>query len=149
MIIKVEQDVSKNEIEVLIKHNNMKHEVERIVSLIQLAEKQIQCSMHGKEKLVNVSDIYYIESVDKKTFVYCEHEVYRTELRLYQLLNILLKFGFVQVSKSCILNLSMLESFKPLMNSRLEALLKNGERLFVTRKYLVMVKHELQKEVLA
>jgi hypothetical protein len=34
------------------------------------------------------------------------------------------------------------------MNSRLEALLKNGERLYVTRKYLSIVKHELQKEVM-
>jgi DNA-binding LytR/AlgR family response regulator len=149
MIIRVEQDFTKKEIEVLIKHYNMHREVERIVTLIQLAEKQIQCNMSGKEILVNVSDIYYIESVDKKTFVYCEKVVYRTELRLYQLLEMLSKSGFVQVSKSCILNLSMLESFKPLMNSRLEALLKNGERLYVTRKYLTMVKHELQKEVIA
>lgn len=149
MIIKVEQDLTKKEIEVLIKHNDRNHEVERIVALIQLAEKQIQCNLQGKEMLVNVSDIYYIESVDKKTFVYCDKEVYRTELRLYQLLEILSKSSFVQVSKSCILNLNMLESFRPLLNSRLEALLKNGERIYVTRKYLSMVKQELQKEVLA
>ncbi len=148
MIIKVEKDITKKEIEVLIKHNDMNQEVERIITLIQLAEKQIQCNMYGKETLVNISDIYYIESVDKKTFVYCEKAVYRTELRLYQLLEILSKSGFVQVSKSCILNLSKLESFKPLMNSRLDALLKNGERICVTRKYLAIVKHELQKEVL-
>ncbi|MDD3415574.1 MAG: LytTR family DNA-binding domain-containing protein [Lachnospiraceae bacterium] len=149
MIIKVEQDLTKKEIEVLIKHNDRNHEVERIVALIQLAEKQIQCNLQEKEVLVNVSDIYYIESVDKKTFVYCEKEVYRTELRLYQLLEILSKSSFIQVSKSCILNLNMLESFRPLLNSRLEALLKNGERIYVTRKYLSMVKQELQKEVLA
>lgn len=148
MIIKVEQDLTKKEIEVLIKHNDMHREVERIVTLIQLAEKQIQCNRNGEEKLVNVSDIYYIESVDKKTFVYCEKDVYRTELRLYQLLEILSKSSFIQVSKSCILNLNMLESFRPLLNSRLEALLKNGERIYVTRKYLSIVKQELQKEVL-
>ena len=149
MIIKVEQDLTKKEIEVLIRHHDMHREVERIVSLIQLAEKQIQCNLNGEEKLVNVSDIYYIESVDKKTFVYCENDVYRTELRLYQLLEILSKSSFIQVSKSCILNLNMLDSFRPLLNSRLEALLKNGERIYVTRKYLSMVKQELQKEVLA
>jgi DNA-binding LytR/AlgR family response regulator len=149
MIIRVEQDITKKEIEVLIKHHDMHHEVERIVTLIQLAEKQIRCNLQDKEMFVNVSDIYYIESVDKKTFVYCEKEVYRTELRLYQLLEILSKSAFVQVSKSCILNLNMLESFRPLLNSRLEALLKNGERIFVTRKYLSMVKQELQKVVLA
>lgn len=147
MIIRVEQDLTKEEIEVLIKHSNMNREVERIVSLIQLADKRIKCDVNGNEKLVNVTDIYYIESVDKKTFVYCEKLVYRTELRLYQLLEMLSKSGFVQVSKCCILNLSMIDSIKSLMNSRMEALLKNGERLFISRKYLAKVKHELQKEV--
>lgn len=148
MIIRVEEDQGKREIEILIQHYDMQHEVERIVSQIQLAEKQMQCYANGKEILVHVSDIYYIESVDKKTFVYCERAIYRTELRLYQLIEILPKLGFVQISKSCILNLSVLESLRPLMNSRLEALLKNGERLVVTRKYLTIIKEELQKEVL-
>lgn len=148
MIVKLEQDLSKKEMEVLIKYSNMTREVERIVSLIQGADKRIKCNAEGNEKLVDISDIYYIESVDKKTFVYCERVVYRTELRLYQLLETLTKMGFVQISKSCILNLNVLDSLRPLMNSRMEATLKNGERLFVTRKYLAKIKQELQKGVL-
>lgn len=148
MIVKLEQDLSKKEMEVLIKYPNMTREVAHIVSLIQAADKRIKCNAEGNEKLVDISDIYYIESVDKRTFVYCEQVVYRTELRLYQLLEILTKIGFVQISKSCILNLNVLDSLKPLINSRMEATLKNGERLFVTRKYLAKIKQELQKGVL-
>ena len=148
MIVRVEQDLTKKEIEVIIKHSNNDREVERIVSLIQSADRRINCDVNGTEKLVNISDIYYIESVDKKTFIYCEKAVFHTDLRLCQLLEILINLDFVQISKSCILNLNMLDSFKPLLNSRMEATLKNGERLFVTRKYLAKIKQELQKGIL-
>lgn len=145
MIVKLEQDFTKQDIEILMKYPKMNQEVERIVSLLQSAEKRIKCDLHGIEKLLHISDIYYVESVDKKTFVYCEQEVYHTDLRLYQLMAILEKQGFVQISKFCILNLNVLDSFRPLINSRMEAILKNGERLFVTRKYLAKIKQELQK----
>ncbi len=147
MIIKLEQDLTKQDIEILIRYAKMNQDVERLTSLIQSVNKQLKCDLDGSEKLVKASDIYYIESVDKRTFVYCERAVYRTEFRLYQLLEELKKLGFVQISKSCILNISILDTIKPLMNSRMEATLKNGERLFVTRKYLTNIKNELQKGV--
>lgn len=148
MILKLQQDLTKQEIEILIKYSKINQEVERFVSLLQSAEKRLKCDCDGIEKLVCISDIYYVESVDKKTFVYCEQAVYQTEQRLYQLMAVLENRGFVQISKFCILNLNVLESFKPLINSRMEAILKNGERLFVTRKYLAKIKQELQKGIL-
>jgi DNA-binding LytR/AlgR family response regulator len=148
MIVKLEQDLTKHDIEIIIKYAKMNREVERVTSLIQLANKRLKCAFDGNEKIVNASDIYYIESVDKRTFVYCENEVYRTEFRLYKLTEELAKLGFVQISKSCILNINILDTIKPLMNSRMEATLKNGERLFITRKYLANIKEKLQKGVL-
>lgn len=148
MIVKLEQDITKQDIEIVIKYAKMSQDVERITSLIQLADKRLICSFDSYEKIVNASDIYYIESVDKKTFVYCEKDVYRTEFRLYQLTEELAKLGFVQIGKSCILNINNLDTIKPLMNSRMEATLKNGERLFITRKYLVSLKEKLQEGVL-
>lgn len=35
--------------------------------------------------LLSPSSVLYIESVDKKTFIYCQKEVYETPLRLYEL----------------------------------------------------------------
>lgn len=147
MILKLEQDLTKEDVEISIKYAIMSKDIERLVSLIQSVDIRIKCDFNGTEKLVNASDIYYIESVDKKTFLYCEKEVYRTEFRLYQLMDILTGLGFVQISKSCILNINTLDSIKSLFNSRMEATLKNGERLYVTRKYITSIKHELQKGV--
>lgn len=147
MILKTEQDLTCSDIEVLIRYAKMNKKVERLITLIQSVGTQIKCNGENSEHLVNVSDIFYIESVDKRTFVYLEKGVYRTDLRIYQLAEELLPFGFVQISKSCILNINTLESIKSLMNSRMEATLKNGERLYITRKYLSGIKHTLQEGV--
>ena len=55
----------------------------------------------------------------------------------------------MQISKSCILNINTLESIRPLFNSRMEATLKNGEKVNINRNYLNGVKKALggDKEV--
>lgn len=145
MIVKLEQNLTQEEIEVLIRYAQMNNTVKRLVSLVESFDTAVKCSMDSEEVLVSTSDIYYIESVDKRCFVYCGKEVYRTELRLYQLMEQLSDWGFIQVSKSCIVNLNMLSSIRPLLNSRLEATLKNGERVNVTRKYISGIRAKLQE----
>lgn len=147
MIIKIEQDLSCADIEVIIKYGKEKENVQRIVKLLESVDKQIKCDKDGAERMVNASDIYYIESVDKQTFVYLEKGVYRTDFRLYQLMEQLKKYGFIQISKSCILNIHYMDSIKPISNSRMEATLKNSERVYINRKYLGEVKKALRGEI--
>lgn len=146
MKIKTEQDLSCSEIEIIIKHPQKDRQVNRIVEFLQSLDMQIKCDMDSTERMVDVPDIYYIESVEKKTFVYLEKAVYHTDFRLYQLKDKLQEYGFVQISKSCILNINALESIKPLFNSRMEATLKNGEKVYINRKYLNDVKKALKGE---
>ena len=146
MILKIAQDLTCDDVEVSIRYANMTKDVQRIISLLQSFDTQVKCSDNSIERLVNVSEIFYVESVDKKTFVYLAKNVYRTDLRLYQLVDDLAHLGFVQVTKSCILNINALESIKPLMNSRMEATLKNGEKIHINRKYLSGVKQALKGE---
>lgn len=144
MLIKLEENLAQKDIEILIKYAKKNHTVDRLISLIKSADYSVKCSDDSRQLRVSALDIYYIESVDKKSYVYCEKSVYRTELRLYELLNLLSDSGFVQISKSCIVNINMLDSIKPLANSRIEATLMNGERLTVTRKYIAGMKTILQ-----
>ena len=51
--------------------------------------------------------------------------------------------GFVRVSKSMILNIEKLKGIKTLVNSRLEAILLNGESICVSRKYLKDIREAL------
>ncbi len=144
MLIKLEENLAQTEIEVLIKYAKKNHTVDRLISLIKSADYSVKCSDDNRQLRISAVDIYYIESVDKKTYVYCEKSVYRTELRLYELLYMLSNSGFVQISKSCIVNINALDSIKPLANSHIEATLINGERITVTRKYIADIKTKLQ-----
>lgn len=148
MKIKTEQDLSCNEIEISIKYPQKDRQVNRIIDFLQSFDMQIRCDIDNTEQMINIPDIYYIESVDKKTFVYLEKTVYHTDFRLYQLKDKLHGYGFVQISKSCILNINALESIKSLFNSRMEATLKNGEKVYINRNYLSGVKKALKGEEL-
>lgn len=144
MIVKLEQDLSCADMEVIIKYGKDKDDIQRIVKLLKSIDMRIKCDNNGTERMVNASDIYYIESVDKQTFVYLEKEVYRTDFRLYQLIEQLKKYGFVRISKSCVLNIHYMDSIKPIFNSRMEAILKNNERVYINRSYLGEVKKALR-----
>lgn len=144
MIIKLENEKERTELEVLIRYNEKLHKVKKIEQMLRSVDCKIPCNKEKKEFWVAGADIYYIESVDKHSFVYCENEVYETELRLYQLEEELAAFGFVRISKSCLVNIQVLQSIKPLLNSRLEAVLINGEKLTVTRKYIHAIRAALE-----
>jgi DNA-binding LytR/AlgR family response regulator len=146
MLIKLEQNISQRDIEVLITYPAKNKIVENILSLLKSLDKQIDCYSDDAIKMVNVNDIYYIESIDKKTIVFCEKGNYQVKKRLYQIFDELSDNGFVQISKYCIMNINKLEEIKTLNNSHLEAVLSNGKCLYVTRKYLANIKQLLQEE---
>lgn len=144
MKIRYEQDTLLSEVELVIRYSEMTKEVEHISTTLGAIEKKVHGRLDDEERLISVSDIFYFESVDKKTFIYCKNDVYQSDRRLYQLAEDLAHLGFVQISKSTILNIHWLDSIKSLLNSRIEAVLKNGEKLLVTRKYLDNIRQALQ-----
>lgn len=143
MKVSLEQDFTREDIEVLIRYASMNQTVRKLEHMIQSMDRMVKCSLDSMEIQVGAGDIFYIESVDKRTFVYGESRVYRSEKRLYQLLEELADAGFVQVNKSCILNVNVLESIRSLRNSRMEATLSNGEKVTVTRKYVSAIREKL------
>ena len=145
MIIKLRQDKQKNDIQVLIEYPVMTETVSKIEAAIKSVDRAIRClDDSGKTALVRVSDIFYIESVEKRVFVYGADKVFGCDLQLYLLMEKLNYYGFVQISKSCILNLNMLKSVKPIFNAKMEAILINGEKLIISRSYLPQIKRRLE-----
>ena len=145
MKVKLEECPGLEELEVFIRYGRMTEKVKYIERVVRSAGKEVKCRKGNQSVWISASDIYYMESVDKKTFIYGKTEIYRSEQRLYQLEEELKEEGFVRVSKFCIVNLNMLESICSLRNSRMEATLKNGERVNVTRKYLTEIRKRLEE----
>ena len=145
MILKLEQNAAQKDIEVILKYPVRNKTVERLVSFVNSFNTKIEGYKDDNIKQINVPDIYFIESSDKIAIVFCKEESYKTKYRLYQINEKLKRFGFVQISKYCLLNINKLDKIKPLTNRRMEAILTNGKRLFITRKYLYDIKRELQE----
>ena len=146
MVLKLEQNEAQNEIEILIKYPEKNKTIDDIISYLKTFDTQIECYSKNSIKQINVSDIYYIESKNKVAVVFCEKESYQTKFRLYQLDEKLSDKGFVQISKYCILNINKVDKFKPLFNSRMEAILTNGTHLYINRKYLADIKRKFQND---
>ncbi len=129
--------------EVTLVYSEMTTGVQRVADYVKNVDQTILCKKDNEEYGVFINDIFYIESVDKKVFIYCEKEVFGCSHKLYELEEMLSQAGFARVSKSVILNVEKLTGIKTLVNSKLEAKLSNGESVCVTRKYLKDIKHEL------
>ncbi|MCL2571497.1 MAG: LytTR family transcriptional regulator DNA-binding domain-containing protein [Defluviitaleaceae bacterium] len=92
---------------------------------------------------VNPSDIYYIETVDRMTFLYAEGYVYESKQKLYELEEYLRPWNFLRIGKSCIANLEKIKSVSPMLNRRFDVVLANGERVIVSRQYVNNLKEYL------
>ena len=102
--------------------------------------------LHLLRFLLPKSSFLYIESVEKRTFIYTDGAVFGADCRLYEIETRLARRGIIRISKSCLMNIAVLESVRRIANSRLEAVLKNGMRLIVSRTYLKDIRDYLASE---
>jgi DNA-binding LytR/AlgR family response regulator len=93
---------------------------------------------------IPLSDIYYIEAVDDRTYLYLENECYESRRRLYEFEEILPERSFVRISKSVIVNMMKIVAIKPAMNGRFLCRLKNDENVIISRKYVPEVREKLR-----
>lgn len=129
--------------EVTIAYHEMTESVKMVTNYVRYVDQTILCKKDNEEYSILINNIFYLESVDKKVFVYCEKEVFRSNYKLYELEEMLSQAGFVRVSKSVLLNIEKLIGMKTLVNSKLEARLSNGESVCVSRKYLKDIRENL------
>jgi len=147
MLLNLEHRKTHKDIEVSIIYPERNKTVERLISFINSLSIKIEGYAGDSVKQINAPDIYYVESEDKIAVVFCENEYYRTKYRLYQIGEKLTELGFVQISKYCLVNINKLDKIIPLSNRRMEAVLKNGKKVFITRKYLYSIRKVLQENL--
>jgi DNA-binding LytR/AlgR family response regulator len=118
-------------------------EVEEITRFATSYNKSMQVYDEQGVRSVLLSDIYYIEAVDQKVFVYLEQAVYELKMRLYEFEERFSELSFLRCSKSNIINLLKIKALKPALNGRLCAILYNEEKVIIARKYVPKLKKEL------
>ncbi|MBR0337898.1 MAG: LytTR family transcriptional regulator DNA-binding domain-containing protein [Ruminococcus sp.] len=129
-----------------IRCHEISDEVREIVAFVKSRQGQLTGTADDRMYEIAVSDIFYIESVDSKTFIYCKNREYETKQKLYELEEMLRDKHFLRVSKSVLLNLMKVSSIKPALNSRFTAVLFSGEQVIISRKYVPELKKALKGE---
>lgn len=132
---------------VIIEYPILDMAAKKLIKKVESLDLMVSGNSKGKIFQLHISDIYYVESVERKTFLYTKDEVYMTDKKLYELEEMFKEAGIIRISKSCLVNVGMLYCIKPLANSQLEATLLNGEKLIVTRTYLKGIQNILKEVV--
>ncbi|KAJ52692.1 DNA-binding LytR/AlgR family response regulator [Clostridium tetanomorphum] len=131
------------EIHILCKENN--DYIKQLAENLTEVQMDVTGKMQNEYVKISLRDIYYFESVDNRTYIYCEKHVYQSDMKLYELEEQLSGTRFTRINKSCIMNISKLEKVKSQINGRLLATLCNGENLIINRRYVLEIKRKLNR----
>lgn len=129
--------------EILIRCREVDESILQLVNGVKIKKEKLAVRNGDKILQIEPGEIYYFEAVDNKVFLYMQNSVYETKLKLYEIERRFSGTDFFRVSKSVILNLAKVENFYPGFNGRFEALMKNGERVVISRQYVPLLKRKL------
>ena len=135
--MKIEIDINEKytDTEVLIRANKLDGDLERLVAMMRMVNMQIGVRKNDETYLLDTEKIFYIEAVERKTFVYTADEVYESDLKLYEIEQELLERDFIRISKQSIVNIRKIKSLKSDINRKIRITLKNDEQIIVSRLY--------------
>ena len=135
MKIEIDIDEKYPDTEVVIRANKLDSDVERLVAMMRMVNMQIGVRKNDETYLLDVEKILYIETVERKTFVYTSDETYESDLKLYEIEQELLERDFFRISKQSIVNIRMIKSLKFDINRKIRITLRNDEQIVVSRMY--------------
>jgi len=121
--------------------NHMSDEISRIIEQFDAGRDIITALKDERTVILRPEEIYMLRVEDEKLIIYGKETRYRCSRRLYELQE-QLGAGFMRISKSSIINLRYLESIEPSFSGML-LILKNGDKDYISRKYLPDLKKYL------
>lgn len=143
MKIIIQTDENVQEMEIAVTCSHMTPRLEKLLAMLRMMDLQLTGQKDGETYLVDAAQVLYIDTVDKKTFLYTQKDVYESNLRLYELEEQLVASDFFRANKSCIINIRHIVSLRAELDRRILVTMSNGERLIVSRQYADMVKQKL------
>ena len=136
MKVTINQSSNQAEPEIIINCSYMDKTLKKIIDYITQFTCTIEGENEGKTYQLPMDKIFYIESVDGRTYLYDKSDSYLCKKSLQALEEELKHTPFVRVSKTCLLNTFYLRCVEPYPNHRLKAELSNGEQIIISRNYI-------------
>ena len=143
MKIEINVDEKETEMKISITCAKLNPDVEKILATLRMMDHQLTAKKEGGIYFLDTSQVIYVESVERKCFLYTSNEVYESEFRLYELEQQLEQYGFFRVSKSFLIRLKSIQSLKADINRRVRVTMSNGEQIIASRQYAEELKKRL------
>lgn len=142
MKVEVKQVTSKEDEQAVISVVTITEDIQNAIDILDHNCRVIPILSDGETVMCKTDNIYYIESVDKRSYVYTKENCYETKSRLYELEEVL-SASFFRCSKAMIINIRKIKSVKGELNGRMNAELLNGEQIVISRAYVKELKKKL------
>lgn len=133
------------ETEIEIRYSNMTERITRMVQHIRQYDFLLEGLKEDKVYQIPLEQVCYIETIDRKTFIYSDRNIYETRKTILVMESELEETTIVRISKSQLLNITAIKSVKSYPNHRIMVELNNGERLLVSRKYISGLKEKIRR----
>lgn len=117
-------------------------DIQRAMDILGSEDAPITAQNEDRIMILQAEDIYMVRVEGGKTVIYGKKDTWYSTKRLYEISG-RLGAGFMQISKSTLVNLSYLSSVEAGFNRTLLLHLKNGTKDYVSRKYLPAFKQYL------
>ena len=145
MRVSIRRILHKQEEQVVLECVEMTKEFEDIREYALMKGNVLTGYLKDAAYQIQLEDILYFEAVGADVFAYTDKEVYLIKSRLYELEMLYTEEKFMRCSKSVLVNMLKIESFRPALNSRYLIRMKNGEDVIVSRMYAKQVKDRIRE----
>ena len=142
MKVKLENVLTEEEESALIRVREVTDNIKSAVDMLENNCRSLSAVKDNETYMVRTDKIYYVESVDKRSYIYTKENCYETKYRLYELEE-LLNADFFRCSKALIVHVRKIRSVHSEFNGRMNAELLNGELIVISRNYVKDLKRKL------
>ncbi len=129
------QKISEGEDELILRYQSMTEDVGRALEFMSGQQQKLFGTKDGQKTVIDTAGIIYAESVDGRSFVYTDSDVFGVEHTLTQLEQILRGVNFFRCSKSMIINIDKVRQLRSLASNRIDATMCSGEHIIISRTY--------------
>ena len=143
MKISINTDEQRTETEIIVNCIRLDDDIDKLLAAIRMLDTKLAVSKDKRHFVIDTADVIYIESTDKRTFLYTNTDVYESHLKLYELEEKLAGCNFLRASKNCLFNINHVQSIESDLH-RLILTTAKGIKLIVSRQYAAAVKLKLE-----
>ena len=128
-----EENIEENYLE--LHYVRIDEETNAVLDRLRDTLRYIEGIFEDKRVTIAVTDIFYIETVDRKTFAYTKDMCVEIKDALRDIIEEFANVGFVRISKSAVVNIYKIKKLQGDINMRVIIYLKNDEKLIMNRSY--------------